>query len=565
MSQYLSEAFKKLNFLNEETFAVNTDGLEDFIKFEDDDDFVDSIDVIDPEAETEEDLQDSYVGKVILDCCVCHSKIYKDKEDVIIEDDIANVSDECPFCYSVDGYKVIGEVTTFDEDEELDKNTDIDDDLDESYEDTDGVMGEKGKKYTDVDLKAYWEKEKDNDPVLKNYKGDFDAWHKDTTTQMKKVNEGLFDKKNKLNQETKDKMLHGTYTQGRWDKRTAGLGSKAGRRFHTSDAENDEASETKKNEGLFDFAKKKKRPDIKPELVRADEINVGDVVITRNGTEMKVLKISNGSRSSILVFEGPNGETMAAESFMDVKAFRKAYPTTSKNKQSSQGKPDTKLDKKLGVRSTSNQTNGESPETEKNEGLKESVNNIVVETDDDIIGVTPDENGKVTISTEPKSADEPVAEGEETIQPLEPETQSELEDNVGNGEEIEIDVDEFDEESFDELGEQYLHEVYDNVKTFKTTNVAMLNNRLVVEGVIKFKSGSSKKTSFIFESREATKTGKIRFIGENKEIARGKKSFTVTGKVEGTKFLSESLNYNYGVKGANGKAQRLYGTVKRGK
>ena len=210
MSQYLSEAFKKLNFLNEETFAVNTDGLEDFIKFEDDDDFVDSIDVIDPEAETEEDLQDSYVGKVILDCCVCHSKIYKDKEDVIIEDDIANVSDECPFCYSVDGYKVIGEVSTFDEDEELDKNTDIDDDLDESYEDTDGVMGEKGKKYTDVDLKAYWEKEKDNDPVLKNYKGDFDAWHKDTTTQMKKVNEGLFDNENKkIDKETEQRMLGG--------------------------------------------------------------------------------------------------------------------------------------------------------------------------------------------------------------------------------------------------------------------------------------------------------------------------------------------------------------------
>ena len=126
-------------------------------------------------------------------------------------------------------------------------------------------------------------------------------------------------------------------------------------------------------------------------------------------------------------------------------------------------------------------------------------------------------------------------------------------------------MDEFDEESFDELGENYLKEVYENVKSFKTSNVSLIKDKLVVEGIIKFNSGKSKKTNFIFESREATKSGKVRFIGENKEIARGRKSFTITGKVNNKKFMSESLNYNYGVKGANGKAQRLYGTVKRGK
>jgi hypothetical protein len=126
-------------------------------------------------------------------------------------------------------------------------------------------------------------------------------------------------------------------------------------------------------------------------------------------------------------------------------------------------------------------------------------------------------------------------------------------------------MDEFDEESFDELGEGYLKKVYENVDSFKTSNVSLIKDRLVVEGVIKFNSGKSKKTNFIFESREATKSGKVRFIGENKEISRGRKSFTVTGKVDNKKFMSESLNYNYGVKGVNGKAQRLYGTVRRGK
>ena len=111
--EYLSEAFRQLELLNEEDFNLSTTAdnsdLKDFL--DNDDISVMSLDVIDPEAETEEDLEDSYTGKVILDCCVCHSKLYKDKEEVQIdeEQDLANVGEECPFCYSNDGFKIIGE------------------------------------------------------------------------------------------------------------------------------------------------------------------------------------------------------------------------------------------------------------------------------------------------------------------------------------------------------------------------------------------------------------------------------------------------------------------------
>ena len=118
MSQYLSEAFKKLDTLNEETFSVTDSGLQDFVKFTEDDEDENIIDIIDVDAETVEDLEDSYIGKVILDCCVCHSKLYKDTEDVIIEDDLANVGEECPFCYASDGYKVVGQVAEFDKEED---------------------------------------------------------------------------------------------------------------------------------------------------------------------------------------------------------------------------------------------------------------------------------------------------------------------------------------------------------------------------------------------------------------------------------------------------------------
>lgn len=397
MSQYLSEAFKRLDALNEETFSITDNGLEDYVEFQDNDELDTTIDVIDMEAETEEDLEDSYVGKVILDCCVCHSKLYKDVEDVVIDGELANTNEECPFCYTTDGFKVIGQVATFgEESEEEDEEEDLDEGL---------TRAERHNRHMDRIFQA----KKDRDARMSKFlKDNSDI----TDDELKKVQDD-----DKIGLELKNRGLHDRY----W-----------------------------------------------------------------------------------------------------------------------------------------NEVEG------KKESIKESVNNVNVETDDGIVNVSSDETGRVTVTTEPNTSG---VSDTDVITPLEPEVQSEISDNVGDGEEIEIDMDEFDEESFDELGEGYLKKVYENVNSFKTSNVSFIKDKLILEGVIKFNSGSSKKTNFIFGIREATKSGKVRFIGENKEIARGRKSFTVTGRVENKKFLSESLNYNYGVRTANGKAQRLYGTVKnkRGK
>ena len=128
-------------------------------------------------------------------------------------------------------------------------------------------------------------------------------------------------------------------------------------------------------------------------------------------------------------------------------------------------------------------------------------------------------------------------------------------------------IDEFDEETFDELGESFLKNTYENVKGYKTESIKEQDgNKLVVEGLITFSSGKVKKTSFIFEAKDITKSGKVRFIGENCQLSRGKKSFTVAGKVQEGKFISESLNYNYRAKDAkSGKSTRMYGTVRTNK
>lgn len=141
---FLTEAFKELKMLNEEDYNLNNkDEIEDmhdtvFNQLDDK-----SIDIIDPNAQSVDDLEDSYIGKVILDCDVCHSKIYKDPSEVIIDDEssLANIDEECPYCYSTDGYKIIGEVASYDgaslEDDADEEDEDDEDEHDEDNEDED--------------------------------------------------------------------------------------------------------------------------------------------------------------------------------------------------------------------------------------------------------------------------------------------------------------------------------------------------------------------------------------------------------------------------------------------
>lgn len=353
MSNYLAEAFKQMDLLTEEDFALTDKGIDELgalLSAEDSE----NIEVIDADADDVEELEDSYVGKVILDCVVCHSKIYKDAENVVIDEDreLANIDEECPYCYSVEGYKIVGQIAPFEEKEEADVKVEVED--------------------------------KDND-------GDMD-----------------------------------------------------------------------------------------------------EVSISADNDELE---------------EG----------------------------------------------------------CDKEDSLKEELEKVEIETEDSVI----------TVSEEPKEECEECAQ-EEVIAPLDIENKEEIVSTTNDVEDFESDVqdsmddefvdqdfEEFDEEEFNELGESYLKKVYDNVKSFQTSNVSTKGNTLKLEGIITFASGNKKATTFLFEAHDITKKGKVRFIGENCQISRGKKAFTLTGSIKGNKLIAESLNYNYRTKDANGKSVRLYGTVKR--
>lgn len=110
------EAFTDLDRLNEDTFKVDDDGIKELSEFDKMDDIDDSIEIIDDNAENEEDLDDSYLGKIVLACNICGSKVFEDRENVEIDDNdksLANTEVECPYCHTIDGFKILGQIGEF--------------------------------------------------------------------------------------------------------------------------------------------------------------------------------------------------------------------------------------------------------------------------------------------------------------------------------------------------------------------------------------------------------------------------------------------------------------------
>lgn len=338
---YLSEAFKKLDFLTEEDFSLyNNDSIDNMGQLLADPS-TPAQDVIDPEAKTEDELQDTYIGKVILHCPVCNSMVYKKLEDIVKDDveELVNVGEECPYCYTSDGFKVIGIVSPF---------------------------------------------------------------------------EGTEDKEDEQ-----------------------------------EDEKEDSSEEEKESEEHVD------------------------------------------------------------------------------------------------------------------EGLKEEFETVEVATEDQKVTLDANDDGKLTIEAEPVKDTEEEAEVLAPVPTEVADTIEETEESPWPEDEVDYDIEDFDSDSFDELGEAYLKAVYENVSSYKTTDVSSQGNTLVVEGLIKFNSGKMKPTKFVFEAKTATKNNKLRFIGENKNITRGRKAFTLIGTSnENKSFITERFNYNYMTKNESGKSTRIYGTLK---
>ena len=125
------------------------------------------------------------------------------------------------------------------------------------------------------------------------------------------------------------------------------------------------------------------------------------------------------------------------------------------------------------------------------------------------------------------------------------------EDDDDDDEEDEIKEPEFNEDDIDALDEcslnkhidEYLKEVYSNVKSYKTTDCKLKEGKLIVEGKISFNSGKEKLT--MFEFLPAYCEGSLFFEGYNKDFSEDK-AFTLNCSINESKTLvTESFGYKY--------------------
>lgn len=92
--------------------------------------------IVDLDAETEEDILPSYVGKTVIQCPQCMTLFYKNPEDIETSEEapeVVNINEVCQHCGNTSGYTLVGKIDKISEDEvdkfDVDEDTVIEDEL----------------------------------------------------------------------------------------------------------------------------------------------------------------------------------------------------------------------------------------------------------------------------------------------------------------------------------------------------------------------------------------------------------------------------------------------------
>jgi len=663
---YFKEAFQKLSLL-EQDFPIDadkdkTDELAAFIA--DDREAVPEEPVFDTAAENEDELQDNYIGKVIIECECCHSKFYKEPDDVIIDEEteLANVDEECPFCNATMGYTIIGKIEPFDEKEPTEDEVEIDDievedeveeepveeveeeEVEESLQDrirrrqlTEAEESNVGSIKSALDNEFnYAIKNKGKGPrnIIWFY-GPMDNFGE-------KVQEWFSFKKNLVPVTDVKSIsdLNKTFKKGTIlliDDYNS-IGDKISLLTALADP-------TKASNILFTVIRTDNYSDISKQTEKDlinHQVNLGDKKLTSTDAQpeeaqpkteslteaKKEFDTSSGEVSFWLSDEHTSGQNGQFYGYIVI-----THPTlgefttgiSSKGPIVSRDKEVWNFIKKEEPDLTPEQSKWLIDHAEElkyiykegiptgnlTESLTEDFKDVSITTDDQHLEMTSDENGKVTVTTESineeeedfnsdwaerdsmgngELLDEPdETSGQEEIVPLTDEEAAEIEANSeekaeeepaeeeapaeeeseeteGEPEEAEGEEEEefteFGEEEFENVGESYVRRVYENVKSFKTTGHREEGDTLIVEGLITFNSGNTKKTTFTFTNPRMLKGGKVVLEGYNRTFTKTKKAFSLKGRVEDKKFITESLGYHYIAKKLN-ESVRVNGRVKR--
>lgn len=559
-NDYISEAFKSLELLTEDIFDTSPKGVSNLGKFLDDDDDAEIVRVIDNDASSEDELQDSYIGKVVINCNICHSHVYENKEDIVIEDDGAvNIEMQCPYCGEQEGFTIVGEISEFkpetpSEDSDEDSNDESASDLElESPEDepeivTESIEDRYGAPDTDVHkvlVKVCNELQSKLGSKAKvglSKTGRIVVLKSDVEDLSDVVNNLDVVKSNNWKAVTVEHEgnIYCCALKGAESKEAL----KESRNFkpHTRRLLKLIGSDLLKDDNNINEAVG--AAAAAPILATAGKIALGTAAATLGaGVANKVLGDDVESEESEEDLNESIGAAIAAAAPVLATAGKIALGTGAAtlgaglaNKVLGDDLDDSSYDKFQDL-------------------LNEDFKEVSITTDDQHMEMTSDDNGKVTVTTEPVNN----SITDEVISPISDETQSEiianndtplpdeLDTSVEDDSIEDVDFEEVDEESLNDLGESYLKRVYENVDSFNVSNIYSDESRMIVEGVIGFNSGAKKTTKFVFESSDMNDKGQLRFHGRNKHLTEDTRAYSLVGHVDNKKLFVESLKYNYSV------------------
>lgn len=640
MTDYLREAFQKLQVLNEADFNISdTDDdsvVDELSSFVADDVDVPEEEIIDVEADDENDLQDNYIGKVILECSCCHTRIYKNEEDVYLDEEtgLSNADEECPVCNTMSGYMVIGKIEPFDSGRDLETEAEMafdaeeegapvedlpfegddefdaafdevgeeelqDDDFGESLEEEmlehgNENLGASDELATDDTLSLEDDQTElvhaadENVPSLTEEKHEDDCEESCNEAKVcEKCGKEPCECEDLKEEKNSDKIRRALgiteeapLEEGEFMD-TAVSGAKKGAAIGGSfgalrGAAIGAVAGTVKG-GLVGGITGAIKGAVKSGLKGAlDGAVAGGTLAPTLGSEIEAqvegnkweqaectcpncnsLDVIHKKRTPILMctncgqlYDYKDGELINSGNIADESDIRKAQGkglirdlfTESLEESVTVDINNGTVTSDAGEATIDMNSNTVSMGAEGESEMIAPLEASDMETIE--TNVAPGEEDDLLSDEEVPMDDEAPVEDEV---PMDDEmNDTELEDEIPVEGEEDVNFDDIAEESFNYMAESFMRRIYENVDKFEAVEINEgMNGDLIVDGLITFTSGNTKKTSFVFTESKKLKNGKVVLEGYNETFSKTNKSFVIKGQIVDNQFIGECLKYNY--------------------
>ena len=586
----LMEAFKALDQLNEDVFSVDAEGIKKLNDFMQNDDSVDELSVFDIDSTEDDVIRDDEKcneGDMILDCCVCHSKVFKPISEVVVDEEsqIANAGEECPYCFSVEGYKIVGQVKASGEEE-----ASVDEEASESDEDSIQDELDVAEEVLDVPFSDLDSDEEDEvqesvkDRIIKCHMKDkridesIDLLTKDNTiasllrdnmdklssiTNVNELRDAIMDLVNESDIANKPAALKlkrdlyskksvgallstiGTYmtgekvikigrnsTKSRKESFKHRRNIKESFKHRRNIKESFKHRRTIKESEDSDFQSAKdmwEREDLNFDFEEyVDEFYFRAVdELSKKYKDLDVEpSIQSGMGAVFASYTRNDGKKMEAswDYQYELESLESAFMDATSSKDFFTAVKSF-IEKRL---KNASEIEESFVKSKRFKSRKESFKHRRITENVDTIKITSDD---ITISMDSDNDEDESIEGTNDNFVIEP---------VSDEAKEQIDFNSIDRESAEDAIEESLKESFGNIKFFRCSNIVPRNNRFIVEGVIGFNSGRKRNTNFVFKPRKITES-KVIFKGYSKELKESVKSMSLVCRNRGKKCIAESL------------------------